>query len=194
MKHNGNNPDSHPGIPTRPLKVTINGQAQPVEAIPEELMMLDYLHEYRNLTGTRFGCGQGLCRACTVIVDNPDGSSEEIRTCITSAHDFDGKTIRTIEGHAARDENGSIKALSTVQEQFLEHFSFQCSYCAPGFVNAATVLVEKLKRQPVPRKQLEKIISAALEPHICRCTGYVRFYEAVREAILKTPGTTRGEG
>jgi aerobic-type carbon monoxide dehydrogenase small subunit (CoxS/CutS family) len=194
MTPNANNPNSHPGIPTRPLKVTINGQAQPVEAIPEELMMLDYLHEYRNLTGTRFGCGQGLCRACTVIVDNPDGTSEEIRTCITGAHYFDGKTIRTIEGHAERDVNGTIKALSTVQQQFLEHFSFQCSYCAPGFVNAATVLVEKLKRQPVPRKQLEKTISAALEPHICRCTGYVRYYEAVRDAVLKTPGTTHGEG
>ncbi len=179
-------------ISTRPLKVTINGQAQPVEDIPEELMMLDYLHEYRNLTGTRFGCGQGMCRACTVIVDNPDGSSEEVRTCITGAHFFDGKTIRTVEGHAQRDDAGEVKALSTVQQQFLEHFSFQCSYCAPGFVNAATVLVERLQREPVPRSQLEDTISEALESHICRCTGYVRYFEAVRDAVLKTPGTTTG--
>lgn len=179
-------------IPTRPLKVTINGQAQPVEDIPEELMMLDYLHEYRNLTGTRFGCGQGMCRACTVIVDNPDGSSEEVRTCITGAHFFDGKTIRTVEGHAQRDDAGEVKALSIVQQQFLEHFSFQCSYCAPGFVNAATVLVERLQREPVPRSQLEDTISEALESHICRCTGYVRYFEAVRDAVLKTPGTTTG--
>lgn len=179
-------------ISTRPLKVTINGEAQPVEDIPEELMMLDYLHEYRNLTGTRFGCGQGMCRACTVIVDNPDGSSEEVRTCITGAHFFDGKTIRTVEGHAQRDDAGEVKELSTVQQQFLEHFSFQCSYCAPGFVNAATVLVERLQREPVPRSQLEDTISEALESHICRCTGYVRYFEAVRDAVLKTPGTTTG--
>ncbi len=178
-------------IPTRPLKVTINGEAQPIEDIPEELMMLDYLHEYRNLTGTRFGCGRGMCRACTVIVDKPDGSSEEVRTCITGAHYFDGKTIRTVEGHAQRDEEGHIDALSTVQQQFLEHFSFQCSYCAPGFVNAATVLVERLQRKPISRSQLEGTISEALESHICRCTGYVRYFEAVRDAVLKTPGTTK---
>ncbi|PFG53255.1 aerobic-type carbon monoxide dehydrogenase small subunit (CoxS/CutS family) [Marinobacter sp. LV10R520-4] len=178
-------------IPARSLEVTINGQAQPVEDIPEELMMLDYLHEYRNLTGTRFGCGKGMCRACTVIVDKPDGSSEEVRTCITGAHYFNGKKIRTVEGHAQRDEEGHIETLSTVQQQFLEHFSFQCSYCAPGFVNAATVLVERLQRQPIARSQLENTISEALESHICRCTGYVRYFEAVRDAVLKTPGTTK---
>lgn len=181
-------------IPTRPLKVTINGKLQPAEDIPEELMMLDYLHEYRNLTGTRFGCGQGMCRACTVIVDNADGSSEEVRTCITGAHYFDGKKIRTVEGHAERDESGDLKGLSKVQQQFLKHFSFQCSYCAPGFVNAATVLVERLQQSPVEHSQLEDVISEALEPHLCRCTGYVRYYEAVRDAVLETPGTVTGRG
>ena len=63
-------------IPSTPLHVTINGRRQPVEDVPNELMMLDYLHEYRNLTGTRYGCGIGLCRACTVIVDHEDGTSE----------------------------------------------------------------------------------------------------------------------
>nr|WP_293628258.1 (2Fe-2S)-binding protein [Salinisphaera sp.] len=177
-------------IVNKPLHVTVNGIEQPVEDIPEQLMMLDYLNEYRNLTGTRFGCGIGVCRACTVIVDHEDGRSEEIRTCITGAHYFEGKSIRTVEGHAERDENGDVAKLSEVQQQFLDHFSFQCSYCAPGFVNAATVLVERLQREPIPRSQLEATISDALESHLCRCTGYVRYFRAVRAAVLAMPGTT----
>lgn len=180
---------NHAAIPSTPLHVTINGTLQPVEDVPDELMMLDYLHEYRGLTGTRFGCGIGLCRACTVIVDHADGTSQEIRTCITGAHYFDGRAIRTVEGHAERDADGDVARLSEVQSQFLTHFAFQCSYCAPGFVNAATVLIERLQRNPVPRDALETTISHALEDHLCRCTGYVRYYRAVRDAVLATPGT-----
>jgi len=179
-------------IAQTPLALTINGrQVGPLD-VPDGLMMIDFLHEYVNLTGSRLGCGQGVCRACTVILDNPDGSSEEIRTCITGAHYFAGKKIRTIEGHAERDDKGEIKRLSPVQQAFLEHFSFQCGYCTPGFVNAATVLLEQLKRQPVERAQLEQSIDAALGDHICRCTGYVRYFEAVRDVALATPGLVKG--
>lgn len=70
----------------RPLQLTLNGQpVGPVE-VPADLAMIDYLHEHQNLTGSRLGCGQGICHACVVIVDNPDGTSEEVRTCITGAH------------------------------------------------------------------------------------------------------------
>ena len=103
--------------------------------------MIDYLHEYKNLTGSRLGCGQGICHACVVIVDNPDGTSEEVRTCITGAHYFEGKKVRTIEGHATRDEQGNVTQLNPIQQRFVDEFAFQCSYCAPGFVNAATVQV-----------------------------------------------------
>jgi len=175
-------------ISTRELKLTVNGEAfGPVE-IPEELMMIDFLHEYASLTGSRFGCGQGLCRACTVIIDEENGISREMRTCITGAHYFNGRSIRTVEGHAKRDGNGAIEALSPVQEAFLDHFSFQCSYCTPGFVNAATVLIERLQREPVSRDQVESVIEEALNDHICRCTGYVRYYSAVREVVMNTPG------
>jgi aerobic-type carbon monoxide dehydrogenase small subunit (CoxS/CutS family) len=75
-----------------------------------------------------------------------------------------------------------------VQQKFLEHFSFQCGYCTPGFVNGATVLVERLKRQPVAREQLDETITEALNDHICRCTGYVRYFEAVKDVVLSTPG------
>jgi aerobic-type carbon monoxide dehydrogenase small subunit (CoxS/CutS family) len=175
-----------------PLTLTINGKRVGPMPVPEGLMMIDFLHEYAGLTGSRLGCGQGVCRACTVILDKPDGTSEEIRTCITGAHYFEGKKIRTIEGHAQRDAKGEITALSPIQQRFLEHFSFQCGYCTPGFVNAATVLLEQLKRVPIDRPQLEQRIEESLGDHICRCTGYVRYYEAVRDVALATPGLVKG--
>ena len=174
-----------------PLSIKVNGEIVGPTDVPAGLMMIDYLHEYLHLTGSRLGWGQGICHACVVIVDKPDGTSEEVRTCITGANFFHGKSIRTIEGHAKRNEAGEVVELSPIQQKFLEHFSFQCGYCTPGFVNAATVLIERLKRQPVARDQLEATITEALNDHICRCTGYVRYYEAVKDVVLTTPGFVR---
>lgn len=177
-------------LPSKPIRLVINGrQVGPVD-VPEGLLMLDCLHELIGLTGSRRGCGIGECRACVVIDDRPDGTSEELRTCITPAHAFEGKRIRTIEGHATRNEAGAIVALSPVQQKFLEHYSFQCGYCTPGFVNGATVLVERLRRQPVPRSRVEAVVTEALDTHLCRCTGYVRYHEAVKDLVLSTPGLT----
>jgi aerobic-type carbon monoxide dehydrogenase small subunit (CoxS/CutS family) len=173
---------------TLPLSIKVNGEIVGPTDVPAGLMMIDYLHEYLHLTGSRLGCGQGICHACVVIVDKPDGTSEEVRTCITGANFFHGKTIRTIEGHAKRNEAGEVVELAPIQQKFLEHFSFQCGYCTPGFVNAATVLLERLKREPVTKDKVEATITAALNDHICRCTGYVRYYEAVKEVVLTTPG------
>lgn len=178
-------------ITTQPLTVHINGKDVGPMQVPESLMMIDFLHEYAGLTGSRLGCGQGVCRACTVILDKPDGTSEEVRTCITGAHFFQNKKVRTVEGHAKRDERGEVVALSPVQQKFLEHFSFQCGYCTPGFVNGATVLVERLKREPVARDKLDDTITEALNDHICRCTGYVRYFEAVKDVVLSTPGLVK---
>ena len=175
----------------QPVSLKVNGQEVGPLQVPSGLMMIDLLHEYLHLTGSRLGCGQGVCHACVVILDKPDGTSEEIRTCITGANFFDGKSIRTIEGHAQRDEQGEVVALSPIQQKFLEHFSFQCGYCTPGFVNAATVLIERLKRQPVARDEVEDTIAEALNDHICRCTGYVRYYEAVKEVVLTMPGLVK---
>ena len=77
-----------------------------------------------------------------------------------------------------------------LDDVFLDHFSFQCSYCAPGFVNGAVVLLERLERAPVPRDRVEETVLAAMDPHICRCTGYVRYLSAIREVVLATPGLT----
>jgi aerobic-type carbon monoxide dehydrogenase small subunit (CoxS/CutS family) len=177
-------------IVNKPLTLTINGKPVGPTEVPESLMMLDYLHEYAGLTGSRLGCGIGVCRACVVIVDAPDGKSEEMRTCITGAHFFAGKRIRTIEGLAQRNDKGEVVKLSPVQQKFLDHYSFQCGYCTPGFVNGATVLVERLQRAPVPKSRVEAVITEALDVHLCRCTGYVRYYEAVKDLVLTTPGLT----
>ncbi|KVM57889.1 (2Fe-2S)-binding protein [Burkholderia ubonensis] len=175
----------------KPLSVTINGKSVGPMQVPEGLMMIEFLHEYAGLTGSRLGCGQGICHACVVILDQPDGTSEEVRSCITGAHFFHGRSIRTIEGHAKRNDAGEVVELSPVQQKFLEHFSFQCGYCTPGFVNAATVLIERLKRQPVAKADVERTITDALDPHICRCTGYVRYYEAVKDVVMTTPGLVK---
>jgi len=186
-------PLERPLVQYRPkaLSLTINGKAVGPLQVPEGLMMIEFLHEYAGLTGSRLGCGQGICHACVVILDQPDGSSEEIRTCITGAHFFNGRSIRTIEGHAKRNEAGEVVELSPVQQKFLDHFSFQCGYCTPGFVNAATVLIERLARAPIAKADVESAIMAALDGHICRCTGYVRYYEAVKDVVMSTPGLVK---
>lgn len=168
------------------LKLNINGRSYGPIDVPDDMMLIEVLHEYLGFTGTRFGCGQGECGACTVIVDDARGP-REVRSCITGAHYFADKPIRTVEGHARRDKAGEILELSPVQQAFLDHFSFQCGYCTPGFVNAATVLLEKLAKSPVRKEDLEDTITAALNPHLCRCTGYVRYYQAVKDLVLATP-------
>jgi aerobic-type carbon monoxide dehydrogenase small subunit (CoxS/CutS family) len=170
---------------TQPITLTVNGRAVGPIEIPEGLSMNDFLREYLNLTGTKFGCGIGACSACVVIVDEADGTSSTAHTCINSANFFEGKSVRTIEGIA---QDGKLTA---VQTAFLDHFAFQCGYCTPGFVNAAQVLVETLARAPVAKADVEASILNAMDGHICRCTGYVRYYAALREVILADLRLTR---
>ena len=174
------------------LSMTVNGRAVGPIEVPGDLMMIDFLHEYLNLTGSRFGCGQGICHACTIILDDPARGAIEIRSCITGAHFFAGRSVRTVEGYAERDAAGNVVQLTKVQQAFIEHFAFQCGYCTPGFVTGTLVLIERLRKTPVSRGKLEETIENALAPHICRCTGYVRYYEAVRDVILTMPGLVSG--
>ncbi len=171
------------------FSATINGQKVGPINLPQDLMMIEFLQEYLNLTGTRLSCGQGVCSACRIIVDDPAEGAHTVAACVTGIAWLNGKSVRTIEGIAGKDGNG-LPLPSAVQQAFLEHFSFQCSYCTPGFVNSATVLVERLERSPVPADQVENAVIEALNDHICRCTGYVRYYQAVRDVILNTPGLT----
>ena len=163
------------------LAVTINGrQHGPIE-IRDDLTMNDYLREFLGMTGTKFGCGAAQCLSCAVIVDNPDGTSHTSPTCIVAAASFNGMSIRTVEGQA---KNGELTAL---QKAFVEHFAFQCGYCTAGFLNEGQVLLERLAKKPVGRAELEKTIADALDGHLCRCTGYIKYHEAVRDVILADP-------
>ena len=163
------------------LTLTINGRTYGPLEVRDELTMNDFLREYLGLTGTKFGCGAAQRLSCTVIVDNPDGTSYTQPTCIVPALSFNGTAIRTVEGHAKDGE------LTPLQKSFIEHFAFQCGYCTPGFLNEAQVLLERLAKRPVARADLEKTITQALDGHLCRCTGYVKYHEAVRAAILAEP-------
>jgi aerobic-type carbon monoxide dehydrogenase small subunit (CoxS/CutS family) len=160
------------------LGITINGQVHAPTDVRDDLSMNDFLREYLGMTGTKFGCGAAQCLSCGVIVDDPDGTSHTSPTCVVSAASFHGKTIRTVEGHAKNGE------LSPLQKAFIAHFAFQCGYCTAGFLNEAQVLLERLAKTPVPRVGLEDLIVRALDGHICRCTGYVKYHEAVRSVIL----------
>ena len=166
------------------LSLTVNGRPTGPQTIAEGLPMVDFLHDHLGLTGTKFGCGIGICHACVVIVDEPDGTSRTTQTCINPAASFAGKRIRTVEGHARQGR------LSAVQQAFVDHFAFQCGICTSGFINETTRLLEELARKPVPRAKVEERIEAALGAHICRCTGYVRYYQAVRDLILADPKLT----
>jgi aerobic-type carbon monoxide dehydrogenase small subunit (CoxS/CutS family) len=163
------------------MDVTINGTAHGPFEVRDELSMNDFLREVLGLTGTKFGCGLAQCLSCAVIVDNPDGTSETSPTCVVPAASFAGKSIRTVEGHARNGE------LSPLQKAFVEHFAFQCGYCTPGFLNEGQVLLERLARTPVARADLDRTIGEALDGHLCRCTGYVKYHEAVRHVILSEP-------
>ncbi|MTI00663.1 (2Fe-2S)-binding protein [Roseibium sp. RKSG952] len=167
------------------ITVTVNGTPQGPHEVPDAMRMVDYLNDTLGLTGTKFSCGIGICHACVVIVDQPDGTSRTERTCIQGAAAFDGKSIRTIEGHA---KNGK---LSPVQQAYVDHFSFQCGYCTSGFVNEATVLLENLKKSPIAKADVETAIEEAMGNHICRCTGYVRYFQALKDLILNQNGLTR---
>src|SRR5882757_2350653 len=164
-----------------PLRITINGRAYGPMDIRDELTMNDFLREHLGMTGTKFGCGAAQCLSCAVIVDNPDGTSHTSPTCVVAAASFNGKAIRTVEGHA---QNG---ALSALQKAFIEHFAFQCGYCTAGFLNEGQVLLERLAKTPVARMELENTIAEALDGHLCRCTGYIKYHEAVRDVILADP-------
>jgi 4-hydroxybenzoyl-CoA reductase subunit gamma len=156
----------------RLVGMTLNGRAR-VDAVPDNLLLLDYLRETLGLTGTKTGCDGGECGACTVLVDDRPRLS-----CLTLAAAMDGRRVDTVES-LGRDGR-----LSAVQRGFHEKLGSQCGYCTPGFIMASAGL---LRRNPRPS---EDEIRAALGSNICRCTGYVKIIEAVKYAAdLHAAGT-----
>ena len=146
------------------LALTVNGTRRSVEAPPEE-SLLSVLRNRLNLTGTKYGCGEGQCGACTVLLDG-----RPVRSCRTSVAEAAGRKVTTIEGLA---RNGQ---LHPVQSAFLEAEAFQCGYCTPGMIVSAVGL---LQSNPNPD---EEAIIGHLATNICRCGTYPRILEAVRNA------------
>ena len=147
-----------------PLTLSINGTDHTVD-VSSEQKLLYVLRDHLGLTGTKYGCGEGQCGACTVLLNG-----RAVRSCLTPASAAVGKKIITIEG---LEQNGQ---LSAVQHAFLEVEAFQCAYCTSGMILSATDL---LSRNPHPTD--EQIISA-MDGNVCRCGTYPRIIEAIRRA------------
>jgi aerobic-type carbon monoxide dehydrogenase small subunit (CoxS/CutS family) len=166
------------------IEIQLRINDQPVsEMVFPELTLADFLHEKRGLTGTKVSCGIGVCKACTVAARRPGQFNlERIQACVMPVAALNGYDILTVEGLA------SSQSLSLQQQSFLNHFSFQCGYCAPGFLMGVTLLIDELKRKPVKRESLDKRIEESIGQHICRCTGYAKYYQAIHAIIAETPG------
>ena len=146
------------------LSLTLNGRRRH-DAVPDNLLLLDYLREIVGLTGTKTGCDGGECGACTVLIDDVPTLS-----CLTLASGVEDRRVDTVE---SLGQGGN---LSAVQRGFHEKLGSQCGYCTPGFIMASVGL---LRRNPRPS---EEEIVEALGSNICRCTGYVKIIEAVKYA------------
>ena len=143
------------------IKLCVNGADMEVEIRPEDTLLY-VLRERLGLTGTKEGCGEGDCGACTVVVDG-----RTVNACIYPAIQADKRTVMTIEGVEKNPE------LARIQKAFVDHGAVQCGFCSPGMILAASVL---LRETPQPT---ESQIRRGLSGNICRCTGYQAMVDAV---------------
>jgi len=158
------------------FKVTelyINGARRRIDAEPEK-SLLSVLREDLDLTGSKYGCGEGQCGACTVLIDG-----QPMRSCITPVRAVAGKQITTIEG---LESNGRLHPL---QEAFLELGALQCGYCTPGMIMSGVAL---LKKNPNPSEQE---IIRFMEGNVCRCGVYPRIVAAISKAAKAQKGGAR---
>ena len=146
------------------VRFTVNGTARTVNTEPER-PLLEVLREDLGLTGAKYGCGEGQCRACTVLVDGKPAIS-----CVTPVRVAEGKSIVTIEGLAQAGH------LHPVQQAFLEEGAMQCGYCTSGMILSAVALLDKN-----PRPTEAQIIEG-MNGNLCRCNGYPRLMAAVHRA------------
>jgi carbon-monoxide dehydrogenase small subunit len=146
------------------VKVTVNGETYEREVEPRKLL-IHFLRDDLDLTGSHIGCDTGNCGACSVIVDGV-----LVKSCMLLAVQADGATVETVEGLA---QDGELNAL---QQAFSDHHGLQCGYCTPGMLMSATAL---LRTNPHPS---EEEIRKGIQGNICRCTGYVNIVEAIRAA------------
>jgi len=145
----------------RPVTVTTDGQRPLLWVLRTDL----------GLTGTKFGCGQAICGACTVLVDN-----KAVRSCVHPVQDVAGKDVRTIEGLSTNGE------LHPLQKAFVEHDALQCGFCTPGMILAAYSLL-----QENPRPTREEIIKG-MDNNFCRCGAHTRIIDAIQDAAGQMKG------
>lgn len=161
------------------VRFFVNGQPVECRADEADMSLLDFLHERLEQTGTKYSCGIGICRSCTVATRNRMGERlEKTLACATPVSGLQGKYVYTVEGL------GNEQKLVPLQQAFLDHFSFQCGYCTPGFLMAATAMLDHMQQTPVSKAGLDAFIMHWVGDNICRCTGYVRYLEAIRQVAL----------
>jgi len=147
------------------LLVRVNGVEHSIDAPPMS-RLLDVLREDLRLTGVKEGCGEGECGACSVLIDG-----ELTNSCLVPVLQVDGASITTIEGVAIEGK------LNAVQQAFIDHGGAQCGICTPGMILAAIALIQER-----PDPTLEQI-KEGLAGNLCRCTGYMRIFDAVVHAV-----------
>jgi carbon-monoxide dehydrogenase small subunit len=156
------------------ITLTINGQQQTID-VPPMKRLLDVLREDLRLTGAKEGCGEGECGSCAVIMNG-----ELVNSCLVPVLQAEGTRITTIEGLAPE----AAETLDPIQQCFLEHGGAQCGICTPGMILATHHLLE---RHPQPTLAE---IQEGLAGNLCRCTGYMRIFEAVQQAANSSKVTS----
>jgi aerobic carbon-monoxide dehydrogenase small subunit len=149
------------------LHFTINGRKQIVDAPPLR-RLLDFVREDLKLTGSKEGCGEGECGACTVLLDG-----KPVNSCLVPCCQVDGAELVTVEGLASTD------GLDPIQSCFIEHGGLQCGICTPGFLLSSKALLDS-NSNPTDQE-----IREGLAGNLCRCTGYTKIVESVRQAAAK---------
>lgn len=155
------------------FELRVNGSLRTVATQPDR-SLLAVLREDLRLTGTKYGCGEGECGSCTVLLDG-----EAVRSCQVSVSEVGSRSVTTVEG-LAKDGR-----LNHVQQAFVELGSFQCGYCTPGMVVRATAL---LRSNPMPSREE---IRRGLEGNLCRCCGYAGILRAIERAVELAQGARR---
>jgi aerobic-type carbon monoxide dehydrogenase small subunit (CoxS/CutS family) len=151
-------------VPSTSRTITVDVNGQTVEHdVPASMLLVHFLRDELDLTGTHVGCDTGSCGACTVHVDG-----DAVKSCCLLAVQADGAKVTTIEGIAGADGE-----LTPLQQSFSEHHGLQCGYCTPGMLMSAAALLERNARPT------EEDVKVALQGNICRCTGYWNIVEAV---------------
>ena len=155
------------------IALNVNGRDEAVNTDPHR-PLLDVLREDLKLTGSKYGCGEGKCGACSVLIDGRRAFS-----CLTPVSDATGKKVLTIEGLGSADQ------LHPVQKAFLEESAFQCGYCTAGMIVSTVAMLND-----TPRPSDEQI-TAAMDGNLCRCCTYPAILRAVRRAAGRTDGEAR---